>query len=295
MVGGRRKVYPPGWLPRVVAERLALWEAILLGIVQGVTEWLPISSSGHLVLGRALFGIEVPLFFDLVVHVATLFVVIAYYRVTIWRMLVAFVAFPRALRLTGSWRAVLWDDRERRLALLVVLGSVPVAVAGFTLESAFLSLFDSVFAVGVALLFTGFYLWFTRYVPATRPPGDLRLRDAAWVGFAQAAAIAPGISRSGMTVGAATYLGLDRDTAVRYSFLLSIPTIIGATLFQASDVALRDAQSQWTTYLAGAIAAALFGYITLVLLVKLVKQGHLHWFSPYCWVVGAGAVLYALV
>ncbi len=225
------------------------------------------------------------MFFDLALHVGTLAVILVYFRATIGEIAMAILTLPKAIRARESWRAVLWDDAPRRLALLVVLGSVPTAIIAFSFEDRFLAAYESPFAVGIALLVTGTMLWATRY--ASRVTVPLGWRGALLVGAFQGAAVMPGISRSGATISAARFLGVDREVAVRYSFLLSIPAIVGATLFQADATAVGDMVSNPLVYAVGILTAIAVGYAALAFLVQIVKRDLFHYFAFYCWGVGA--------
>lgn len=271
---------------------LSLAEAILLGVVQGVTEWLPVSSSGHLVLAQALLGVEAPIVFDLVLHLGTLLVVVFFYRAVIAQILRAYAHLPRELRSGLSWRRALWDDPHRRLGVLVVSGTIPTAIIGFTFRDTITTLFESVLAVAIALLVTGTFLWATKYA---RPiPGDLRVRHALLIGIAQGVAILPGVSRSGSTIGAATLLGVDRELAVKYSFLLSIPAIVGAAVLQANPAAFGTIAGEWPAYAAGTVAAMVVGYASLSFLVFIARRRGLHYFAYYCWAIGGLSLAWAL-
>lgn len=262
--------------------------AILLGVLQGLTEWLPISSSGHLVLAQHFFGIDMPIFFDLLLHLGTLVVVLVYYRKVIVAMLAAVLRTPKAAREAGSWRAAGWDDPDRRLALLVVIATVPTAIIGLTFRGLIHQLYASPLAAAIGLLLTGALLWTTRLVHAR--PRALGVREAVAIGVAQGVAIAPGVSRSGTTVATARLLGVAREDAVRYSFLLAIPAIVGAAILETDASAIADAGAHWQAYLAGTIAAMGVGYAALRLLVLIVERDLLHVFAIYCWTLGLAAL-----
>lgn len=268
-----------------------MWEAILLGVVQGLTEWLPVSSSGHLVLAQELLGIEAPLFFDLVVHVATLAVVLVYYRADITLMLASLVRWPKEHVPGTSLGQSFWANPHRQMVALLVVGTIPIAVVGLAFQDPIERAFESLFAVGIFLCITGLFLLSTRRVVESTPPRTLKLHPALVIGLAQAAAILPGISRSGATIGASLHLGLDRQQAARFSFLLAAPAILGATILQATPGAIDAAARAPLAYLAGFVAAGISGYLALAWLVGIVKRGGLHRFGPYCLVVGAVAAL----
>jgi undecaprenyl-diphosphatase len=258
-------------------------QAVLLGVVQGLTEFLPISSSGHLVIGQRLLGLEEPhLLFDVAVHVGTLVAVLIVFLDDLRSMLWSIV--PGA---DG-------DPAARRLVWLVIVGSVPAGLAGLLLEDFFESLFASMMTVGVALLVTGGVLFATVRFPAgQRSVSEVGWRSALLVGVAQAMAIIPGISRSGATICAGLGVGMQRELAARFSFILSIPAILGALVLQLRDLPPLS-PGETAPLLLGGVVAAATGYVALRLLISLVKRGRLHWFAYYCWCLGALTVAASL-
>lgn len=266
-------------------------EAVVLGVVQGLTEFLPVSSSGHLVLFQHLFGLVEPeLLFDISVHVGTLMAVLVVFYRDILQMLGALVQLPRLVRSAGGWGALFASHPEIRLAAMIVVGCVPTALLGIFFAKIAEQLFGTVWLVGAALLITGTFLWFTQRQKTTgRPIRQMRLKDALVIGLVQGLAIVPGISRSGATISAALYLGVDRDLAGRFSFLLAIPAILGALVLGLDSEAFHTDLSIGTIVL-GSLTAAIVGYLALVVLLKMVRKGQLHRFSPYCWLVGLSAI-----
>ncbi len=263
-----------------------LFKAVILGLIQGVTEFLPVSSSGHLVLGQALFGLTEPeLTFDITLHAATLGAVFLVFRREIGRLIIEFVRLPLYLGGKADWRAD-WRDRpDLRMLVMIVVGTVPTGIIGVGLKDFFESLFSSTMAVGLALLFTGTFLFLTRYAaPKGRGPEAFRLRDAFLIGLAQGLAITPGISRSGFTISTGLFTGLDRETAARFSFLLFIPAVSGALLLQI--LSSGGGSFGFAETAAGFAAAFLSGLLALTFLLRLVRRGRLHLFSYYCWAVG---------
>ena len=271
-------------------------EAIILGIIQGLTEFLPVSSSGHLVLFQQLFGLkEAELFFDVCVHLGTLLAVMVVFRQEIKNIILALM---RLISSTGSKKTILQkieSDPDLKMALLIVIGSIPTAVLGFLFRGIADRLFASVFIVGLMLMVTGLLLWLTRWA-ATRveQPGADRLtpKNALIIGVVQGLAIIPGISRSGSTISIALLLGIRREMAARYSFLLSIPAIIGAGLLSFKE-GLSQTDQAIQISLLGAVAAALVGYGALKSLLHVVKKGRLHLFAPYCWMAGILAIVFS--
>ncbi len=271
-------------------------EAILLGIIQGLTEFLPVSSSGHLVMFQQLFGLkEAELFFDVCVHLGTLFAVMVVFRQEIMNIILALM---RLFASSGSKKTVsqiIESDPDLKLAMLIIIGSIPTAVLGLLFRGIADRLFASAFIAGIMLIVTGLLLWITRWA-ATRlkQAGADRLtpKNALIIGVVQGLAIIPGISRSGSTISIGLLLGIDRETAARYSFLLSIPAIVGAGALSLKD-ALSHTDPVIRLSLLGAAAAALVGYVALKVLLSMVKKGHLYVFAPYCWAVGIIAILFS--
>ena len=267
-------------------------EAVVLGIVQGLTEFLPVSSSGHLVLIQHLFGlIEPELLFDICVHVGTLAAVLIVFYRDILEMLKTLVRLPELVRQSGGIRALFTQNPDVRLMAMIVIGCIPTAVLGVIFAKMAEALFGTIWLVGIALLITGTFLWFTRQRKTVgRPIKEMTLKDALIIGLVQGMAIIPGISRSGATISAALYLGVDRELAGRFSFLLAIPAIIGALVLGLDSEAFHTSLPAGTILL-GSLAAAVVGYLALVVLLKMVRKGQLYRFAPYCWVVGAAAVM----
>lgn len=245
---------------------LTLPDALALGLIQGMTEWLPVSSSGHLVLAQEYLGLGVPVLFDALLHVATLSVIFLVFRRDVLGIL-------KALRRRDL------GSEEGRLALYILAGSVPAALAGFAFRGLLEPLFTSTLAVGSALIITGFVLFSVRFA---RPGRDLALGSSLLVGIAQGFAIIPGISRSGATIGTGLLSGVDREKAVRFSFLLSVPAIAGAALFLLDEISLIEPGPA----LAGMLASALVGYFSLKLVIKTVLNRRFHLFALYCWTLG---------
>jgi undecaprenyl-diphosphatase len=259
-------------------------EALVLGVVQGATEYLPVSSSGHLVIAQHLLGFTEPaLLFDIVLHLGTLVAVVWYYRHDLQGLVRHSLLGLRELLAGGSATVVQAKYPCSRLAVLIVIGTIPTAVIGLTFEEAFESLFVSVRATGTMLMVTGLILVSSRLAPSDgRGIGQMRV--------AQGLAITPGISRSGATIATALLLGIERETAARYSFLLSIPSIVGALLLELGD---SGSDVAFPSLGVGFLAALVTGYACLTLLVYLVKRGRLAWFAPYCIALGLLAVVLA--
>lgn len=259
---------------------------IVLGIVQGLTEFLPISSSGHLVVVPALFGWEQPsLTFDLILHLGTLFAVVVAFRRDLWNL---------AVGLFGGG----FDPRRARITIgLLALASVPAAIAGLTLESFFEDLFERpgwavCFWVVTALILLGAEHIADRRGTATTSPNKIGADRAFGIGVAQAAAITPGLSRSGLTISAGLAGGVTREEATRFSFLLAIPAILGATVLRIPDVTGGEFELT-ASVMAGFVAAAVSGYVAVVYLLRYVRTHSLRPFAVFLLVMApvCGVVL----
>lgn len=251
---------------------MTLLQALLLGAVQGLTEFLPVSSSGHLVIFQHLLGIsEPPLTFDVLVHIGTLVAV--------------FIAFRDDI-------ITILRKPFSRFTYLLIVACIPAALAGYLLAPIFEASFSSLLVVGVGLLITGILLKISENLANrnifAKEVEETRYRDAIFIGILQAFAIFPGVSRSGSTIAAGLIAGLDRNFAAHFSFVLSIPVIIGAAVFLLKDAFSSGIPQQLIIpYLLGPIAAAIFGYLAITLVLNLVRKGKLSIFSYYCWALGA--------
>ncbi|PKL67054.1 MAG: undecaprenyl-diphosphatase UppP [Methanobacteriales archaeon HGW-Methanobacteriales-1] len=272
-------------------------QAIIIGIVQGLTEFLPVSSSAHLVFIPEIMGVQSGLAFDTLLHIGTLVAVFAYFWNDIIHMIKSFFSsladIPR-----GQFKKNFQEDQYKRLTWLVIIGTIPAGLAGILFKSTFESLFSSILAVGIFLIITGFLLWGSERVSQRIRPEDrkplkkLTIKNSLIVGIAQAFAIAPGISRSGATISTGLFLGFERELAARYSFLLSIPAILGAALVQAKDITGLDMST--AALVAGFLAAAISGYLAIKFMLKLIKERSLLIFAYYCWIVGIIAIALSL-
>jgi len=263
-------------------------QAVILGVVQGLTEFFPVSSSGHLVIFQQLFGLREPaLLFDVCVHVGTLLAVVAYFYKDIERMALAFFRFLKTLAAGGAKRAAASGDPDLKMVALILVGTVPTGLLGFGFHQVADQLFASLLVVGLALLLTTGLLLATRLVKAKgRDILAFTVLGAVVVGVAQGLAVIPGVSRSGATIAACLILGLNRDTAARFSFLLSIPAILGALIL--SLVSGSDTWGEFTaaTLILGTLVSAGVGYAALATLIKIVRHGRLYYFAPYCLLLG---------
>ena len=263
----------------------------ILGFVQGVAEFLPISSSGHLTLLQYFFGMEEPdNLFNILLHFATLLAVCAVYFQDIAEMVLEFFRGVRDLVRPGGYRGN--PPATRRLVLLIIVGTLPL-FAVLPIKDAVQGLSNSMVFVGCALLVTGVLLFVSDRVKK----GHKTERSATWldaliVGVCQAIATVPGISRSGMTITAGCFVGYERTFAVRFSFILSIPAILGAnilSIFDAMETGVNPAELP--VYLVGVVTAAVVGYLCIRLLKMIANKGRFGFFAYYCWAAGALTLL----
>ena len=257
--------------------------AMLLGVVQGVTEFLPVSSSGHLVLFQQWLPVAGdPIAFDLALHLGTLIPVLWVYRTD----LVGVV--KDATVGTGAYLV----RPGVRLLVLIAAATLPTAVIGLSLEDVFERLFHNPRAVGVAFAITGTVLWATgRVKQGTTKASGLPVHHAIAIGLAQGFAITPGISRSGSTIAAGLFLGMDREAAARFSFLLSVPAIAGACVLKLGDMSLDG--TSLGPIAVGVLSSAVSGYLALTLLIRLVRKGDFRNFAYYLWPLAVFALVAA--
>ncbi len=263
--------------------------AVLLGLVQGVAEFLPISSSGHLAIAEQLLNLQgasnVPEFFDVLLHLGTLVAVFIAYWDDIRDMIVEFFAGIGDLAHHSTPNPV---PPARRLILLIIVGTLPLFVM-VPFRHFFSSLGDNMYFIGGALIFTGILLFVSdRVHHGRKTEKTATMLDALLVGIGQAVALCPGISRSGMTITTGCFAGFERKFAVRFAFLLSIPAVIGANILSLKDAI--DAGIDWASvpaYLVGVAVAAVSGYACIRLLRYIAEKGRFGAFAYYCWAVGA--------
>ncbi len=257
---------------------MEIYQGILLGILQGVTEFLPVSSSGHLILGQHFFNLTQPMLsFDISVHMGTLFAILIVFFKDIKKIV---------------------TESDIKFISLIITGCIPTAVIGYTIKIWEEVIFSSVLLVGFMLIITGIFLWLTRtkqtnYEHKNFKASNLGYKSAFFIGVCQGVAVIPGISRSGATISAGLFANLDRKMAAKFSFLLSVPAIIGAHILQLADSMGKPFTISKAT-LSGTLAAFITGYIALVFLLKIVNKGKIHIFAPYCITAGVLITIYHL-
>lgn len=277
---------------------MSFWDALLLGVVQGFTEFLPVSSSGHLVLTSILLGVREPsIAFDILLHFGTLVAILVAFWDDICDVTAAFgkvLAAPSQLR--RLWR----EDHGVRLLGAILVGTVPAGLVGLFLRDLVVQLFMMPMVTGSMLIVTGTILFLsTRLQPGGKGLGTVKLSDGWWIGVGQALAIMPGISRSGTTISAGLLWGLDRETAARFSFLLTIPAILGAMVFAVEDLFGGNPESvigaSWAMMAFGTVVSGVTGYLAIRILLRFVRQGRLIVFSYYTWTVGSLVILISVL
>jgi undecaprenyl-diphosphatase len=267
-------------------------EAVILGIIQGLTEPLPVSSSAHLVIVPALIpGFQQPdVFFDVVLHLGTLFSVLFFLRKEIADLL--FSLLPQrggAMRLTQAQREA--RSANRRLVGLILVATALTGSIGLLFKDRIEALFASIETTAVMLLITGVLLFLSDRVKSNnRGKGEMKVADAIVIGLVQAVALVPGISRSGSTITVGIFRGLTRETAARFSFLLSIPAIAGAVLLKATEMPPLSA-GELPALGAGFLTAAITGFLALKLLFLVIHRTGLGVFAYYCWFAGLATLI----
>lgn len=272
---------------------MTIFQALILGIVQGATEFIPVSSSAHLVLVPWLLGwtfdLKSEFAFDVLVQWGTLAAVVVYF----WRDLVALIG--------AAVRGLMQHDPlgtpEARLAWLIVVATIPAAVLGATFKDFFESVFSAPATVAALLLVTGAILALSEWLGRrARSLNSLTWRDAIIVGLAQAVSILPGISRSGATIAGGLGRGLQREVAARFSFLISVPIIFGAGLIPLKDLAQAGSLDAFLPALsAGIVGAAITGFVSIAALLAYLRRQPLYVFAVYCWAFGVFCLLIALL
>ena len=252
---------------------LKAWQALLLGLVQGLTEFLPVSSSGHLVIAQSLLGINTEMLtFDIFAHVGTLVAVFVYF----WSDIRALLKRPFC-----------------RFTALIIVGCIPAGIMGVLLDDLFERLFSSLAAVACALIVTGILLLLSDRFNGKGRIEDMSFGQALAIGCFQGVAITPGLSRSGSTIFGALLCGLERSEAARFSFLLSIPVILGAALLEGVDVVKSGVPVSFSYFL-GALVAAVSGYFAIRIFIKLLHKRNMRYFSYYVWAVAAVVLICCL-
>ena len=272
---------------------MSLLDSILLGIIQGLTEFLPVSSSGHLVIASNILGLKPDLAFITIVHFATLLAVLTYFFKDIVHLVKSFFVGVYDVVLKRSSFAGVYSDPYFKLAFLIIAGTIPTVIIALSLKDWFTGLFNSLFAVGCFLIVTAALLLSAeKFSKGSKGEKDMSLIDSIVVGIFQGLAVAPGISRSGSTVAASLFRGLNRPLAAKFSFLLSIPAVFGAALLELKDIMdLGLNNIGFIPLLAGVIAAFISGLFAIRVFIKMIENKKISIFAYYCLVIGVLIIL----
>ncbi|MBR3155891.1 MAG: undecaprenyl-diphosphate phosphatase [Methanobrevibacter sp.] len=261
-------------------------QGIIIGIVQGLTEFLPVSSSAHLVFIQKILGVQSSLAFDTFLHLGTLIAVMWFFRYDIYKMILSWLSSIRDI-LRGRFREGFYSDPYKRLAWYVILATIPVGIVGVLFEDSVDSLFAGALYVPAFFLFvTGTILYLSqRMTSGEINYNTITKKEALFMGLGQACAILPGLSRSGTTIAAGLTIGLNKEFAAKFSFILSIPAILGAFLLQAKDIGSAMDANFLPVFL-GFIASIIAGYMAIKWMLDLIQNKSLDIFAYYCWVIG---------
>lgn len=291
---------------KVVGEDMELFKAIILGIIQGLTEFLPVSSSGHLVICKYILGMkDIGISFDIILHSGTLAAVFVVYRKDIWRLIkdgigicvdvvkniVEYIRCKKENRRPRYKRVIC--NSYRKFAMLVIVSTIPTGIIGFLGKDLVERAGTTLIVPGICLLVTGTLLLISDNLPdGYKKPKATTYGNALVIGVCQGIATLPGISRSGTTITAGLLCGLKREFAVKYSFIMSIPAILGAAILDISDFG-KDGMtsSDLGCYIAGAIVAAVVGYICIKTMLIIVRNRKFKYFAYYCYIIGAVAII----
>jgi len=268
-----------------------LINAVILAIVQGLTEFLPVSSSGHLVLGEAILGAEsfgTSIAFELVVHLGTFLAVLAIFWHDIIHLISVFA--PRAVK-PGIWKQEYRENADFKLTILMLVAMLPAGIIGLILRDNISELFSQPFMVSIALVVTGSMLLSTKFYRKSDNP--IGVWQAVLIGFAQALALVPGISRSGSTITMGLALGIKQEQVARFSFIMVLPLIVAATVLEFIDLIQIGISADEIIHLGvGLIVSFIVGYLSLKWLLSLLRQGHFHYFAWYCYTIAIAGLIY---
>ena len=271
-----------------------IFQAIIIGLVQGLTEFLPVSSSAHLIFAQQALGVsDVGLAFDVLMHVGTLVAVIVYFFNDIVNMIKGFLLSLVDLK-DGNFMGEIKKDPYKKLAWLTILATIPVGVVGVLFNDIIESMFKGLTIPAFLLLVTGCLLYASQRMNSGRiDVRNITIKEALIMGCGQALAILPGLSRSGTTIAAGLFAGLDKEFAAKFSFILSIPAILGAAVFQLKD--LSGGSVEIGACIAGFVVAVISGYLAISVLLKIVREKSLDIFAYYCWIVGIIVLVGSLI
>ncbi|MBR2275848.1 MAG: undecaprenyl-diphosphate phosphatase [Lachnospiraceae bacterium] len=286
---------------------MSIFQAIIMGIVQGVTEFLPISSSGHLALIKNILGVNTDsgILFDILLHVATLIAIALVYSRDVIKLLTEFFKiigdiFVNAQRAFQNLFAQgdplpyrrLATSSYRRFVILLLITTIPTGILGVALKGVVEGVSGNLLVTGICLLGSGGILFLSDYIMERhKKPKDASWGDAAVIGVAQGVATLPGLTRSGSTIVAAMLCGFDKKFAVKYSFIASMPAVLGALILELFDLEGGITGSEVAAYILGMIFALLVGFVVLKFMIRLVMKGYFKYFAFYCFGIGAISII----
>jgi len=255
--------------------------AIILGILQGITEWLPISSSGHLAIFQHYFDVDPPILFDVILHLGSLFVISYVLRNEIMEFLEAIPSTLRKLRESSNL-----EDNEK-LVLLVVIATIPTALIGLLFDGEVIeSFYDKIYLVGFCLIITGIIIGYSREYNNSLDFADLSYLRAGYIGIVQGLSILPGISRSGTTIAFLRIFGLEPIKAAKFSFLIFIPAIIGATMLKLNEAGDTLEEVGLVSIVLGFLSSVISSFLSIKFLLAVINNQKFHYFTPYCLIIG---------
>ncbi len=256
---------------------VSILQSLFLGLIQGITEWLPVSSSGHLVILQQLFNIEVPAAFDIYLHFGSLLVIFYYFREDILKILDSLVK---------------WDTKSEHFKMMwyVFVASIPAGVIGFLFLKFFESLFQSLLAVGLAMLINAMILYSTKFVKGKE---RIDASKAFFVGIGQGLSITPGISRSGTTISFGLFSRMKKEDVFRLSFLMAVPALLVSNIVELRNLVSADIDT--LSLVVGLISSIVVGYLSIDFLFKIVRQNRLHYFAYYSLGLGIFTIILSII
>ena len=261
-------------------------QAIIIGLVQGLTEFLPISSSTHLIFIQQILGVSEPLAFDVLLHLGTLVAVISYFWRDIIQMIISLFSSLVDL-FKGKFISEIKKDPYKKLTWYIIIATIPVGITGYLFNSIVESIFTGVSIPAFFLIISGCIIYFSQRMNSGKIDlKNMSLKESVIVGCGQACAILPGLSRSGTTLATGLFLGLEKEFAAKFTFILSIPVIIGAAVYELKDVSLGGS-IELTAWIVGFLVSVICGYLAIKFLLKLIEERNLDIFAYYSWIVGA--------
>jgi len=270
-------------------------QAIILGIVQGLAEFLPIASAGQVVLVTHILGVTFPtesgsLAFNVLLHIGTLTAVVVFFWKEVIQIIKSFISSILDL-FRGQFTNNLKDDTYKRLSWLLIIGTIPVGISGVLFTKRFEFFYNSVPAVSIFLIINGIILWSAEHVKrGNKKIKGISFKNALVIGIFESLALFPGISRSGSSISAGLFSGVDRVCAARFAFLLAIPAITGAIIVEFKDIGALT-ETNTASIVAAYIAVVIFGFLSIGLLLRIINGTSLRIFSVYCWIVGGLALI----